>query len=104
GKVLQGWTRTRQGQIEGGIRQMRQGLADWQATGAVSHRPYHLALLAEALGSEGRIEEGRTALAEALATATEERFWEAELHRLEGGLLFQLGGAESPVRWRPDSR
>ena len=97
GKVLHGWTLTRQGQVEAGIRQMRQGLADWQATGAVSHRPYHLALLAEALGSEGRIEEGRTALAEALATATEERFWEAELHRLEGELLLQLAGADPSV-------
>jgi adenylate cyclase len=68
---------------------MRQGLDDWQATGALSHRPYHLALLAEALAGAGRPEEGLTSLdeAQALCTATGEGFHEAELHRLRGSLL-----------------
>ena len=89
GMVLDGWSLTQQGEIEEGVRRMRQGTADWKATGAVSHRPFHLALLAEALGRHGRFDEGLAALAEALdlASVTGERFCEAELHRLRGELL-----------------
>jgi adenylate cyclase len=69
-------------------------LAGWQATGALSHRPYHLALLAEALARDGRAAEGLSALDEAqsLCTASGERFLEAELHRLRGEL--QLASAD----------
>ena len=53
-------------------------------------RPYFLALLAEAYGKVGQVEEGLTALAEALALVdkTGERFYEAELYRLKGSLRF----------------
>jgi hypothetical protein len=53
--------------------------------------PIHLARLAEAYGKGRKIEEGLTAVAEALATVdkTEERFWEAELYRLKGELTLQ---------------
>jgi predicted ATPase len=97
--VLHGWSLARLGRAEEGIGEMRKGLADWQATGALSHRPFHLALLAEGLAGEGRLEEGMTALDEALAfcSATGEEFHAAELHRLRGSLL--LGqGAELPRR------
>jgi predicted ATPase len=96
GVTLHGWSLAAQGQVDKGISQMRQGLADWQATGALSHRPYHLALLAEALRKEGRTQESLTAVAEALATATAtgERFWEAELHRLQGELLLTRAETE----------
>jgi tetratricopeptide (TPR) repeat protein len=100
GMVLHGWRLTEQGRAGEGIGRMRQGLADWQATGAVSHRAYHLALLAEALGREGReIREALAALDEALelCAATGERFCEAELHRLQGELLLrQAGGGDGP--------
>jgi predicted ATPase/tRNA A-37 threonylcarbamoyl transferase component Bud32 len=91
GMILYGWSLTEQGQREEGIGHMRQGVADWHATGALSHRPYQLALLAEALGREGRGEEGLTVLAEAqaLLSVTGERFYEAELHRLRGELLLR---------------
>jgi predicted ATPase len=91
--ILRGWSLAGRGQTDEGIGQMRQGLADWQATGAVSHRPYHLALLAEALARDGRVRDGLDTLAEALAlsTASGERFAEAELYRLRGDLL-RAGG------------
>jgi predicted ATPase len=93
GMVLHGWSLARRGRAEEGLGEMRRGLADWQATGAVSHRPYHLALLAEALAGEGRLEEGLTFLDEGLAlcSATGEGFHEAELHRLRGSLLLAQG-------------
>jgi predicted ATPase len=89
GKVLHGWSLAEEGRTAEGIAQMREGLAAWHATGALSHRPYQLALLTGALGKEGRVEEGLAALAEAraLSAATEEYFCEAELHRLRGELL-----------------
>jgi predicted ATPase len=95
GAILHGWALAEEGRAREGIGQMRQGLAGWQATGALSHRPYHLALLAEALGRDGQVRDGLTTLAEALAlcTALGERFLEAELHRLRGELL--LAGAEA---------
>jgi predicted ATPase len=96
GMILRGWALAEQGEATAGTLQMRQGLAGWQATGALSHRPYQLALLAEALARQGQAEEGLTALAEALAlsTASGERFMEAELYRLRGELLL----AAAPAR------
>jgi predicted ATPase len=96
GRILCGWSLTAQGQVGDGIGQMRQGLAEWQATGALSHRAYHLGLLAEALGRDGQVPEGLALVAEALAlsASTGERFYEAELHRLQGELLLRQGARE----------
>jgi predicted ATPase len=100
GMILHGWSLAGQGQTEEGIGQMRQGLTEWKATGALSHRPFHLALLAEALRREGEVQEGLTALTEALAlcTVSGERFLEAELHRLRGELLLACDESD-PSRW-----
>jgi predicted ATPase len=105
GMILHGWSLAAQGQVEEGVRQMRQGLADWQGTGALSHRPYQLALLTEVLAREGRAQEGQAALAEALtlSATTGERFWEAELHRLQGELLLPGAGAEPSVRGKAEA-
>jgi predicted ATPase len=87
--ILRGWTLVEEGRGEEGIAQMRQGLVAYQATGAQAGQPYFLALLAEAYGNVGRTEEGLNLLTEALTLAekSEERCWEAELHRLTGELL-----------------
>jgi predicted ATPase len=91
GTLLQGWALIEQGRGEQGIAQMRQGLAAWQATGTALARPQCLALLAEACGKVGQIEEGLSALVEALAAVdkTGERVYEAELYRLKGELVLQ---------------
>ena len=93
--IMRGWALAAQGQGAEGMAQMRQGLAAYQATGSELHRPYYLALLAEAYGSRGQTAEGLSLLAEALATVdrTGERGWEAELHRLKGELLLAQAGA-----------
>jgi predicted ATPase len=100
GMILHGWTLTAQGQMEEGLRRMREGLAAWQATGAVSHRHYQLALLAEALGRNGQEKEGLNFLAEALALvhSNGEAFWEAELYRLQGELLLRRPEVEPSER------
>ena len=61
-------------------------------------QPYYLALLAEAYGQAGQPETGLLALEEALmlVATTEERWWEAELYRLQGELLLQLPRPDVP--------
>jgi predicted ATPase len=91
GTAVGGWALVKQGQKKEGMAQIQQGLTAHLATGAKLWRPYYLALLAEAYESTGRIEEGLTVLAEALAAVdeTEERYYEAELYRLKGELTLQ---------------
>ena len=70
-----------------------EGLAAHQDVEHKLGRPYYLALLAKAYGQAGQPEAaGLSVLAEAvtLVEATEERWWEAEVCRLQGELLRQL--------------
>jgi predicted ATPase len=105
GMMLRGWALAEQGQEAEGLAQMQQGLVVWQATGQELGQPFWLALLAERYGKAGQVKEGLQRLAEALAVAQtrELRFWDAELQRLRGELLWQqLAGAyvESiPADW-----
>jgi predicted ATPase len=91
GTVREGWALARLGRVDEGITHMRQGLAALQATGTELSQPYHLALLAEACDSGGKIEAGLGALEEALMAADQhaERLYEAELQRLKGELLLR---------------
>jgi predicted ATPase len=91
GTMFHGWTLAQQGQAQEGIEQLHQGLSGLRATGAELLRPCYLALLAEAYGTIGEPEAGLTALAEALALVdtTGERWYEAEIYRLQGELLLQ---------------
>ena len=95
GAIFRGWALAEQGGVDPGIEQMLEGLAAQRANGAELGRPSHLALLAEAYAWAKRPEEGLRVLEEALATvsATGERSYEAELHRLKGELLHQLWNA-----------
>jgi len=96
GAILWGWAQTLQGREEEGIAQMGQSLAAFQAIGAKSLWPYHLALTAEAYGMVGRAEEGLMRLGEGLAAVhqTGARYYEAKLYRLRGELLLALEGKQ----------
>jgi predicted ATPase len=78
-----------------GLARMRQGLTAYRATGAELGVPHFLAWLAEACGGAGQAEEGLHMLAEALSIVESQgqRWWEAELYRLQGELLLQQVGA-----------
>jgi predicted ATPase/class 3 adenylate cyclase len=91
GIIWRGWVLAVQGRGEEGVAQIRQGLAASRATGAENWRSHFLALLAEALGRIGQIEEGTRTIDEALAIANKngERMDEAELYRLKGQLTLQ---------------
>ncbi len=90
GMILRGWALADQGQAEQGLADMRQGLASWRRVAQLA-QPYWLALLAEAYRNGGQLMEGLTALEQALALVeqNDERYYEAELHRLKGELLLR---------------
>jgi predicted ATPase len=87
--LLRGWALAAQGQAGEGIAQLQWGPAAYRATGAKLGLSALLSLLAEAYGKAGQVEAGLQTLAEALALVnqTQERFYEAELYRLQGELL-----------------
>jgi len=68
---------------------MKRGIDAFRGTGTGAHLPHLLALLAELCLRAGRIEAASERLAEARIQVEKsgERYWEAELHRLEGEVL-----------------
>jgi class 3 adenylate cyclase/predicted ATPase len=94
GTSLRGWALAMQGQGEEGMRQVRQGLATWWATGAAVHIPYFCTVLAEVCDHLGHPEDGLQALAEAhtLVEQHDQRWWEAEVYRLQSVLLLRQPG------------
>ena len=102
GTILRGGALAAQGRAEEGIAQMRQGLAALSATGVGVARPYYLALLAEAYGRLGQVEEGLAVLAEALAVVHKigQHGIEGLLYWLKGALTlqqFQVSGSKFQV-------
>ena len=89
--ILRGWAVAKRGGTHEGIAQMRQGLAMLRGTGAELTPPYFLTLLAEVYRAAEQAEMGLSVLGEALAAASShgERYYEAELYRLQGELLLR---------------
>jgi predicted ATPase len=88
------------GQVQEGIAQIHEGMADYRSTGSLFYLPERLCFLAEAQAKSGHPEEGLVTVAQALAVVEEtgERHREAELQRLNGELLLALGDeAEAEV-------
>jgi hypothetical protein len=98
GRIMQGWALAMQGDAATGVAHIHQGWEAVQRTGQKLYHPYHLALLAEAYGQAGQPAVGLPYLAEALTLVetTEERWWEAELSRLQGELLLRLPHPDIP--------
>jgi class 3 adenylate cyclase/predicted ATPase len=89
GTVYRGWAIAEDGQTMEGLALLRAGVAAFRATGAVTFVPFILTLLADAEGKAKQRDEGLGHLAEAerLMAETDERWAEAELHRVRGELL-----------------
>jgi predicted ATPase len=105
GSVLQGWAQAMQGQGDAGRALMRRSLDRLRATGGELPRTYFLGLLAEGWARAGRVEAALEVLAEAIeaAEARAERFWEPELHRLRGQLLWRRSRGEAGPAGRRDA-
>jgi class 3 adenylate cyclase/predicted ATPase len=97
--------RPARGRLQQRVEELQDTAAVWWSTGALNYRPMHLALIAEAHAAAGDPLQGLKALDEALAIveATDERWMEADLHRLVGELKTlvdkpRLDEAESSLR------
>lgn len=99
GTVRQGWVLVQQGRVEEGMEKMRRGMDSIRRTGAELSISYVLAQLSEAHAKLGQPDAGLSLLREALAHVqqTGERWYEAELHRLEGELTLQRSELRSPA-------
>jgi predicted ATPase len=77
-----------QGNLGGGLSLLIAGLESYRATGAELALPYYLSLLGDGYTRAGRFEDAHRALGEGLnlADKNDDRFQEAELHRLLGEL------------------
>ena len=92
GKVFGGWAHSACGSPADGVASIEEGIREWKAPGSTLVVPYWLALKAEALQFAGRPSEALDGVqeAEALAKASGELWWLAELYRLQGVFLSRL--------------
>jgi class 3 adenylate cyclase/predicted ATPase len=95
GRVFQGWALAHRGAVEDGIRMMRDAIARLDATEQKVEQPYMISILAETYLQAGRWREAREQLDVALRLVedTDERWYEAELHRLAGDIALARGDA-----------
>jgi predicted ATPase len=93
GKILQGCALVEQGEIEEGLTPLCQGITTYRAIGIRLGYAAYLIKLAEAYGRDGKVKEGLTVLEQAQKTIDthSDRFYEAELYRIQGELLLSLG-------------
>ena len=86
--------------IEEGIRLIRQCLDMNRASGARLAHTYYLSLLIDIDVRNGRLDDARQALDDAVATANDsgEAYWLAELYRLEGEMELRRGGEGDECR------
>jgi predicted ATPase len=99
GAVLRAWARSASGDTAEGISRIEDGIRDYRATGSMLEMPFLLALKAQALHLADRTTEAIEAIreAEALAERFEQRWWCAELHRLQGVFLTAIGADEAQI-------
>jgi DNA-binding winged helix-turn-helix (wHTH) protein/tetratricopeptide (TPR) repeat protein len=99
GQIVRGATLTAQDQAQEGLTHIHQGLASCHTLGAKLLQPWGLAMRAESHARLGQPDAGLAALdeAHALMVTTHERFYAAEVARLRGELLIQMGGRARDV-------
>jgi class 3 adenylate cyclase/tetratricopeptide (TPR) repeat protein len=94
--ILQGWAIARKGQPETGLEAMLKGLRAYEETGAQLFKPHALTLIADVHRSIGQYREGLAFIDEARACAErgEIRFYDAEIWRVRGSLLDDMGNED----------
>ena len=102
---LQGCALAAQGQGQEAIGLMRRALVAHHATEAELGRAGVLSLMSEACATAGLLDEGLTAVAQALSQAhnTNERFYEAEMYRLRGELFIARDEANPQAERQPSN-
>ena len=94
GKVIGGWGEAATNPINSTIQSLGDRVADHRALGTNLFMPYFLALVGDAALRAGQTDACGAALdeAETFLQRTGERWWEAEIHRLQGALLVARNG------------
>jgi len=94
---LQGWAKSSDGAGESRLAEMRRGLAIVREQGNVWFLPSLEAALAEAEARTGETDAGLRRLDDALAELerTEQRWYEAEMHRIRGEILLKRDRADN---------
>jgi predicted ATPase len=89
GRIMRGWALAAQGRGAEGVAQLLEGVRSYQGTGAQLGGRYCVAMLAEAQRAAGKLEEAHGALSALLPglERNDDRFWDAEVHRVTGELL-----------------
>jgi hypothetical protein len=117
-RLIRGWAlidpREEDEQVGRAIDGFRKEIANLAAGGTQICAPMIFGYLADAYCERGRTHEGMTAVSNALMLSqnTQQRFWDAELHRIKGKLMLRLAGRRRPggapvpagARWRAHSR
>jgi predicted ATPase len=100
GSLYRGWSMAALGNAREGLAMLTNGLSMRRAAGAEISTPQALMLLDEAYARLGQPVEGLNCLAEAgqIIERTQERYNEAELHRLRGDLLNTTGDQAAAER------
>ena len=98
-RIYRGWLLAEQGDTEAAIVLVTQGLDALRQMGTFMFLADYLALLVEVYWRDSQFEQGVALAIETLALVEEtgERYWSAELHRLQGELLLAQGTAEHEV-------
>jgi predicted ATPase len=88
---FRGWAFAIESKSDKGLVELQQGIAALRAQGTGIWLPFRCTMLAEVFDLFGNTKEGLQSLAEAqtLMDQTEERWWEAEIYRLQGTLLWR---------------
>ena len=97
--ALRGWALVDQGQVAEGLTQLNEGITQWRVRGNQHLAPLCLALQAEACLIAHQWEEGTVALAAARTMVQDgvDRYWAAELSRLQGELAKAQGKNDREV-------
>ena len=92
GHIMRGWCMGAVGQAEEGIPLLLQGITIRRAAGTNLLLPFFLTTLAQVYGMAARPKEGLDCLAEAakIVETTQDRWAEAEMHRMRGTLLLSM--------------
>ncbi len=99
-QIIEGWAMAMLGDVAQGVELLRTSIGVWDALGARIANPMWFCCLAEASLAAGRTSDARSALSSALDMTRRhgETLVAADVHRVEGLVLLQEGGADSEVR------
>jgi predicted ATPase len=99
GRAAYGWCLVKSGEMQKGLDLLAGSFGNTQ-TGTRLYEPFRLALVADAWGAAGQPQTGLNSLDEAfeMMEVTDERWAEAELHRVRGELLAAVGDTRAAAR------